>query len=147
MKNYYADYGVREICHKVKQKNRDCILEMANSIFNAGSFDTDSVLIPVPQHSGVAEYTKEIARLISKWSGACVADILRRKPGDTRYNQKQAGKDETLSLWLTRPLPKHGKIYLVDNVVATGLTIHACRDLVGDCGLAVFAVDQSAGYI
>ena len=44
------------------------------------NYEKNDILIPAPQHTGNAEYTREIAERIASVTGAKVADILKCIP-------------------------------------------------------------------
>lgn len=141
MFDYYSDYGVREICHGVKERNQDCILEMA--AYLSKQVTSDSILVPVPQHTGRAEYTKEIADLISGWTGACVADVLGCKPHESGYRLKKRGEKYSPRFFLRGEKPV-GRVVLIDNVIATGATIREAERVIGNCDVQVYACDYGA---
>lgn len=83
--SYYGDPGVRQICHEVKQNEvpdlkQKAIEQIAENLVKRNFVKLGDVLIPAPQHTGDAEYTKEIAELISGKTGAVVADVLKCTP-------------------------------------------------------------------
>lgn len=141
MFDYYSDYGVREICRGVKERNQDCILEMA--AYLSKQVTSESILVPIPQHTGRAEYTKEISDLISKWTGAKVADVLRCKSHEPGYILKKRGAKYSPRFYLKGEKPV-GKIVLIDNVIATGATIREAERVIGNCDVQVYACDYGA---
>lgn len=102
------------------------------------------MLIPAPQHTGRAEYTLEIAKIISQVSRAFIADVLRRIPSKTLYEKKYEGQELDPEMYLEGSIPAAERYFFVDNVISTGTTYRtACRI----CGLGleplVYAVDDT----
>lgn len=140
--SYYNTPGARELCHKVKDLNPDAIRQMAQYLSSAQTITKKSVLVPAPQHTGHAEYTKEIAAIIARETGATVADILKRRPGDTLYETKALGLTIKPDLYTLSEVPKSDAIFLVDNVLATGATYLTARELIPGIIPLVYAVDE-----
>ena len=143
---YYYDYykmpGVREICTAVKQTENKELREMAISamatyftdkiITNHDGFEK-SIIIPIPQHTGEADYTKEIAERVGEVSGSIVLDILKTEPRDSFYctKKKDASDEFEFNVPSVAPILEAEncfgadtmpEIYLLDNVIATGKT-------------------------
>lgn len=135
VKIWYNDYfygNIREICHEIKNRNRECCEVMADFFLEQEIIDEDCLLIPAPQHEGYAIYTKEIAEMIASESGARVLDIIKSSPRRTLYEYKQNHQRITLNFMATEKLFVDGqKIFLVDNVLHTGQTLQACQALLG----------------
>lgn len=113
---------------------------MAEHFLSLGEINNHSVLIPAPQHTGKAEYTKAICDLVASVTGANVADMLQRKPGISLYEQKLQGIAE-LELFKSGIVPD-GKLFFVDNVLATGTTYRkACEALGATLEPLVYAID------
>ena len=60
----------------------------------------NSVIVPAPNHCGKACYTLEIARVLSKRTGARIEDVLFSLPRETLYSLKQKGKDASYTMYL-----------------------------------------------
>ncbi len=104
------------------------------------------VIVPAPQHSGNAEYTKKIAALVSKQTGATVADILHCVPHSPLYFQKKEGPQQKidLTLYIKGVIPKGRCYFFLDNVISTGTTYSAANSLFnGTLKPLVYAVDTS----
>jgi len=134
--DYYLDKGVRDICHEVKCGNptiqRNAISIIAEEFISSGVVDTDSVLIPAPQHyTGKAEYTYKICEIVSQRTGCRIADILRRKPEESFYRQKKDGKVYEPRYYLDGALPDGKKYFFVDNVISTGDSFLVAKKLLG----------------
>ena len=133
-KSYYGKPGVREICHAVKQ-NEDAELKeyavkvIADDLIGRGIVTENDILIPAPQHTGNAEYTREIAERIASVTGARVADILKCIPHISLYEQKETGAVPELNLYIAGTLPKGKSYFFVDNVISTGTTFRTANQL------------------
>lgn len=149
MNDYYKTPGIREICHAVKQRKdihlqKSAIQTIADYMLSLGVVDSNSILVPAPQHTGKAEYTKEICSLLSNKTGAKIADVLKCNPHIPLYEQKQCGKAE-LNLISDGEIPFKGNVYFVDNVISTGLTYKkACETLGYQLIPLVYAIDTTA---
>lgn len=154
----HGKYAAR-ICHAVKDGIPAALSEMAE--YMAGKIDRDehAVLVPVPNHTGKAEYTLDLAEKIKALAGENieVADILECDPHETLYEQKKTLVERSRSLLTdaekdsldtgnirlkagadTKPL-EGKKIYAVDNVISTGKTFGKIRELVPGIEPLVFA--------
>ena len=129
--DYYTAPGAREVCHALKHANCPCERETALRISAAylsgtlGAADGKCFLVPAPQSRGRAEYTLDMCMLISAMTGAKVLDVIRCVPHEPLYAQKQKGKDINrlqAEFYLADKVPEIGRIFLVDNVIATGET-------------------------
>ena len=86
---YYKDIGVAEVCKAVKNDDNADLKNLAINMMVlhfAGIVEDESVIIPVPQHTGQAEYTREIAeRLVDclkeseNFKNIIMLDILKCK--------------------------------------------------------------------
>lgn len=147
--SYYSTPYVREICHDVKQtkntyRRQKAIRYIADDLISRNIVSAGDVLIPAPQHGGRAEYTLEIAKQLSKVSGASVADVLRRIPSKSLYEKKYEGKPVDPEMYIEGSIPFAERYFFVDNVISTGTTYKIACML---CGLKlkplVFAIDET----
>ena len=125
--HYYSIPEIRQACHNIKLPKgnpvrQEALERMCSYFLSLGVINKDSVIIPVPQHSGMAEYTKEIAEYLAARTHARCMDILQSKPHMPRYEQKMQGKVKPSGYFLTEREPTAGKIFLLDNVIGTGET-------------------------
>ena len=129
--NNYYEGCVRDICHAVKSSDKNAVRQMADWYIRTGEIDEKCVLVPVPQHTGKADYTLEISELVARGLGCRVADILRSVPHEMLYSQKKK-RSKNLHIGLYRGGSVDGKsrIFLIDNVISTGLTMRSCMRLV-----------------
>ena len=144
--DYYRDKGVRDTCHEVKCGNPEvqnkAISIIAQEFLSYGIVDSNTILVPAPQHSGRAEYTYDICKIIAQSTGCGIADILRRKPQESFYRQKKNGKVYEPRYYTDGDLPAAEKYFFVDNVISTGDSYMVAKNLLGvDLMPLVSAVD------
>lgn len=161
----YKKYA-SQICHLVKD-NGDPKAAQIIAEFLAEQINEDCVLIPVPQHTGKAEYTALIAQKIAEIKGASanieVADILETTPHKPLYEQKKEITEREKRLLTEEDIKnldtgklslndnyknfeetiQHKKVYIIDNVIETGSTIKAVQEFFPNAEPLVFAVSKS----
>lgn len=148
-RSYYGEPGVREICHAVKQREdaelkEHAVQVIAEDLISRGIVTENDILIPAPQHTGNAEYTREIAERIAYVTGARVADILKCIPHISLYEQKEMGAVPELNLYFAREIPKGNSYFFVDNVISTGTTFRTANQLFNmKLKPLVYAVDET----
>ena len=157
-RSYYNSKGTRELCHIIKEANRNSE-EYKNAIEKAASYIAEHIhksrhtyLVPAPNHNGKAEYTYDIARIIGLKINAPVFNILECKPHETLYEQKKKNLEPDVELFLN----DYGKsvisnfpegrnyIYLIDNCISTGLTFNKAAELINGLIPAVYAIGNFA---
>lgn len=147
-RNYRAE-GASDDAHNVKSDNPDllkkkiAINRIAKHIIDQNVLTSKDYIVPAPQHTGRAEYTLDIAKIISKETGCKIADILGCKPRDTLYNLKKkhgAKSIEDSGLYLlTKKFPKYN-VWFLDNVTATGTTFNDARKLIPHLKPLIYSV-------
>ena len=147
-KNYRAE-GASDDAHNVKSDNPDllkkkiAINRIAKHIIDQNILTSKDYIVPAPQHTGRAEYTLDIAKIISKETGCKIADVLGCKPRDTLYNLKKkygAKSIEDSGLYLlTKKFPKYN-VWFLDNVTATGTTFNDARKLIPHLKPLIYSV-------
>lgn len=135
---------VRTLCHKVKDGDQAGIKQASNILAALTRRVPDyqnAVLVPIPNRTGYAGYTLELAQRISEQTGLPVADVLIGKPHTPIYNYKVSQGIDGLDLIgydLKKDLPKNKRFILVDNVADTCTTaMSAMRTLGKDASLVV----------
>lgn len=135
--DYFQTPGVRETCHTIKSSDNSEVLaktirKMCRTMAELWPLDVDSILIPAPQHTGDAAYTKEMAEELADLTGARVADVLKCRPHRPLYEQKKEGKPLSLELYLAESVPEtNGHVFFVDNCIGTGKTYTEAQKLIG----------------
>lgn len=148
----YQDYqttpGVRELVDALKQTEDPFLKKRAtaaitNWFLRFGQVDRSSYLVPVPQHSGDAEYTKDICEALSSMTGAKVLDIVKCSPVPC-INKYKPKIESEYEFYRTNTVPKvkNSRFYFVDTIINTGETYRQVNDLFDqELVPMVFAVD------
>ena len=105
--------------------------------------------MPIPNHSGKAEYTLEILKMLQKLRNIKISDVLVGTSHDTMYSVKKnkmtLGKDD-----YGFQLKEHinpNKTILFDNVIGTGNTYFYALDAIGkQVPLMVIAQSRDTGW-
>ena len=127
-KSYYNSENAREICHALKQtddllKKENAIETVVDHFVKQNIFKSGDILVPIPQHTGNAEYTLSIANKIAEKTNTEVYDILKCKPHDTMYDQKKEEKESLeVEMFTTGTIPEGRRVFFIDNVISTGTT-------------------------
>lgn len=135
-KNYI---NVRKLAHDIKRGDIEAI-EKA-SLLLAEKCPSQSILIPIPQHTGKADYTLALANRLAKLTNSKVLDIIYSNPRtDTLYSIKKQNhgviKDYSLGFQIVRrseierQLKSARNVILIDNVVDSGMTYTQAFNLV-----------------
>ena len=141
---YYTG-DAREMCHAAKEGDLEAIMRMAREMSRYVS--PGDTLVPIPSHTGRATMTLELAKQIAWNSGARVEDVLIGSSRKSLYELKREGvqvPEGFFGLRLVRPV--EGRIWLVDNVVATGSTAREALKLLPGARVLSYAMD-SGRYI
>lgn len=132
---YYETDGLRELCHAVKQRNDDAMTTAAEclsdvvSIYRLDGFH----IIPIPNHSGKAEYTLEILKRLKNLRDITIDDILVGSQHETMYDAKKSGNPlskDKFGFRITRDIMAQNTI-LFDNVIGSGTTYFAAMEAIG----------------
>lgn len=137
---------VREDCHRVKILDGEAISRQGARL--ADKVEDRGVIIPVPGHRGFSEHTAVLAGRIAhsallQEKKVHVLDVLTVTPHPSLCEMKRTEGADLSSVHLKmhvggvtkrkiRSLLKDGhKVYLLDNVVDTGMTVRAALEAVG----------------
>lgn len=123
--------NIRALAHKIKRGDDNAIKKAASILYKY--VQPNSILIPIPSHSGRSTYTLKLAQLIAKKSGAKVLDIIYSDPRETLYDRKLGGVSvnnidlgfhcsEDNDGSIVNLLKHASNVILVDNVVDSGIT-------------------------
>ena len=135
--------------HDVKQNENqmlrnEAIKKIVEDLISRSIVQPGDILIPAPQHNGNAEYTKDIANMVSEKTGAVVADVLKCVPHSSLYDQKKGGEKPRLTLFLDGKIPLGKNLYFIDNVISSGLTFRLANELLHfRLQPLVYAVDET----
>lgn len=103
----------------------------------------NATLIPIPNHSGRAEYTLALCNRVAEIKKCKVADILVGRERDTLWQMKMDGKSINsidLGIRLKQGAVVPMNAYLVDNIYDTGKTYNSCVKACGVRRLLTIAV-------
>lgn len=127
----YHSGRLRDLAHGIKENDKESINEASRMM--AKYVQKDYCLIPIPNHSGFAENTYELAKGISSIVGCDVVDALQGFSRESLYDVKKEGRTTNglLFYFLVDKIPTDKRIILIDNVVATGATATEARKAVG----------------
>ena len=120
---------------------RDCdgeCMKKAAKLFDMMLVD-ECVVIPMPSHTGEARQMLSVANLLP--GRRTVADVLRCSPHESSYAQKKDGfTPSDIDMWCGG-LPKLGQpVYIIDNVICTGVTAGAALRAVKNAGADAMVV-------
>ena len=139
----YTDF-VRNVAKAVKAVSDPYLYGIiADSLMSAVT--ENSVIVPAPNHCGKACYTLEIARVLSKRTGARIEDVLFSLPRETLYSLKQKGKDASYTMYLRHGV-KGEDILFLDNVIDTGATFKKAKALIPTLKPLVYATTGRVRY-
>ena len=130
-----SNTGLRDLCHRVKDRDSTAYHEAAEKLAKlVDKYKLEGyTFVPIPNHSGRAEYTLEILKLLQKLCNIRISDALIGSSHDTMYsakkNNKSLGKDD-YSFQLKAPIDIN-KTILFDNVIGTGNTYFYALDAIG----------------
>lgn len=114
---------------------RDCdyeCIKKAAKLFDMMLVD-ECVVIPMPSHTGESRQMLSVANLLP--GSRTVVDVLRCNPHEPSYAQKKDGfMPSYINMWCGS-IPKLGRpVYIIDNVICTGVTAGAALRAVKDAG-------------
>ena len=140
----YYDGDTPKMAHLLKENNRVAIEQVAAKLSNL--LPPFSVIVPIPNRCGYARETLELARILSRYSGAPIADVLKGNERESLYEVKKSGRmltEHDLGFRQVRNLPFYRKPVLLDNVAGTGLTAKAAYHALGNRGeVLTYAIDD-----
>lgn len=139
----YSDY--KTLCHSLKADDSLAIREAAALMASGLVLPQDSILIPMPSHLGYATNTLLLADAISELTGVPVMDALRGNCRCSVYDAKRHGHTvtaEELGFGLKMDVPAGLRPFILDNVVATGLTAGAAIGVLPEASVIALAVDM-----
>lgn len=132
-------HSLRKLSKDVKKNDISAITIAA--LLLSHIITPNAILIPIPQSSGIAEYTLELANTIRIIRHDCkVADILIGTPREKLYALKKSNANlEDIKMGFRikedtdcTSLEQNPNIFLVDNVINTGFTFCQARKALND---------------
>ena len=120
---------LRWLCHGVKDKDAEC-LRKAALLFDMMLPDTEeTVVVPMPAHTGKADAMLMVMFMMRAWSPRrWYAPIIECDPHEPCYEQKKQGHSPSafkMRLVGGARVPEGKRIFVIDNVVASGATAAA----------------------
>lgn len=123
--------NIRALAHRIKNGD-DAAINKAASLL-CKYVQPNSILIPVPSHTGRSTYTLKLAKLIAMKAGVKVLDVIRSEPREMLYNRKLKNiniNDVELGFYcvndvngsIVKTLKNASNVILIDNVVDSGIT-------------------------
>lgn len=139
--DYYGDYGVRKLCHDLKNGDQYAIQVIGEEL--SEYVDKDTCIVPVPSHNGRATNNLKIAEVASMLSGSNVDDILFGNARQTLYDYKRKHNvmklDNDFFGFKTLQRKYQMKYVLFDGVMDTGTTLKCASMVTGIKDVLVFA--------
>ena len=114
---------LRMLAHGVKDYDEECIKKAAR-LFDLMLPD-GCVVVPMPSHTGEARQMLAVANAMP--GERCVVDVLKSRLHESCYTQKKDGfTPAPFWMWCKWMPPKDGgEVYIIDNVICTGVTAGA----------------------
>lgn len=130
----------RNIALAVK-KSKDLRLFKEIADFLSRQVNECDIIVPAPNHYGFADYTLDIAEIVSEFTGAKVVDCLKVFPHVPLYENKS----QELEFHLCGVVP-NGRIFLLDNVIDTGKTFLCAKKLIPSIKPLMYATTNKFMY-
>ena len=130
--NYYKTVGARDLCHGLKEGDCAAIAIVVKRMARyLTMLPPNSVLIPIPSHTGQATATLSLSEQLAKLSGLPVANIIKGRNREPLYTIKQNAQSilpEFFGFFTTATLTEKVPV-LIDSVYDTGQTAHGAAKL------------------
>ena len=129
---------LRYLAKGVKYRDAECIRKSA-ALFDLMLPD-HCVVVPMPSHMGLAGCMLEVANALPQGK-RFIMDSLESEPHESSQSQKKAGfaptpfrmKFDPAALERCPQADFNGGIYVIDNVLCTGVTATAAIKAIQDC--------------
>lgn len=136
---------LRWLCKGVQIGDSECIKKSAK-LFDLMLPD-DCLVIPMPGHNGYADQMKRVCAEMGRmwalrypegyqkgWS-----DILICNPHQPNYLQKKNGVPAPIEMSLVRELGINKSVFIIDNVIASGVTASAALEAIPEAVVCAIA--------
>lgn len=143
--DYYCQPSLRELAKAVKQGDGEAMHKAAQMM--APMVKPDDILVPIPGHTGKAVQMLSLSKELALLTGAKIADVIEGHKRESSYNLKLKGvvqRASEMGFRLTQPIPQGRRVWLVDNVVASGNTALAALTLIPQAQVLALAIDNQA---
>ena len=137
----YEGY-LRTIARGVRDNNPKCI-ECAAKLFDL-MLPEGARVIPMPGHHGRACQMLSVVRsLVERRSDIAAYDILKCDPHTANYIQKKYTTPEPIKMRLSTEINFNGVgVFILDNVVCTGVTASAALKVLPDATVVALAMSS-----
>lgn len=137
----YEGY-LRTIARGVRDNNPQCI-ECAAKLFDL-MLPEGARVIPMPGHHGSAcQMLSVVRRLVERRSDITAYDILKCDPHEANYIQKKYTTPEPIKMRLSTEINFNGVgVFILDNVVCTGVTASAALKVLPDATVVALAMSS-----
>ena len=130
---------LREIAHGVKDGSAKHA-DMAARLFDA-ALPPDCVIVPMPGHRGCADAMLDVVLRVSAISGRAVLDALMCAPHESSYAQKARGVEPS-PIAMYAKFAVHGKIIVIDNCIASGVTASAALAVIPNASVYALTISN-----
>lgn len=137
----YEGY-LRTIARGVRDNNPKCI-ECAAKLFDL-MLPEGARVIPMPGHHGSAcQMLSVVRKLVERRSDITAYDILKCDPHEANYSQKKYTTPEPIKMRLSTEINFNGVgVFILDNVVCTGVTASAALKVLPDATVVALAMSS-----
>jgi hypothetical protein len=142
--DYYGANDARALAHRYKENDLFAVRQVATEMVTL--IPEKCYLIPVPNKYGHAHQNLSLANFMMMSNPRLkVFDIMKGANRESVYDAKKNGhplNETDLDFFLTSPVPTGKRIFLVDNIIGTGLTAASAMKLIPYADLLVHSVDR-----
>lgn len=137
----YEGY-LRTIARGVRDNNPRCI-ECAAKLFDL-MLPEGARVIPMPgHHGGACQMLSVVRKLVERRGDITAYDILKCEPHEANYNQKKYTTPAPIKMRLSTAINFDGVgVFVLDNVVCTGVTASAALDVLPDATVVALAMSS-----
>ena len=137
----YEGY-LRTIARGVRDNNPRCI-ECAAKLFDL-MLPEGARVIPMPSHRGSAcQMLSVVRKLVERRGDITAYDILKCDPHEANYSQKKYTTPAPIKMRLSTAINFDGAgVFVLDNVVCTGVTASAALEVLPDATVVALAMSS-----
>jgi hypothetical protein len=142
--DYYGANDAKALGHRYKENDLFAVQQVASEMVSM--IPEKCYLIPIPNKYGHAQQNISLANFMMFSNPRIkVFDIMKGANRISLYEAKKNGQplnEADLDFFLTGPVPAGKRIFLVDNIIGTGLTAASALKLIPYADLLVHSVDR-----
>lgn len=137
----YEGY-LRTIARGVRDNNPKCI-ECAAKLFDL-MLPEGAIVIPMPGHYGSAcQMLSVVRKLVERRKDITAYDILKCDPHEANYSQKKYAVPKPIRMRLSTENNFYSVgVFILDNVICTGVTASAALDVLPDATVVALAMSS-----